>query len=86
MKANIGDWLVMKGLTIDTPDKRGLITDIRNDDGSPPYVVHWLDSDHVATVFPGSDAIIVTAAEQHAADEETNRRIASHADTTHHFT
>lgn len=86
MKANIGDWLVMKGLTIDTPDKRGLITDIRNDDGSPPYVVHWLDSDHVATVFPGSDAIIVTAAEQHAADEETNRRIAAHADTTHHFT
>ena len=53
MKAEVGDWLVMKGLTVDRPDKRGLITDIRNSDGSPPYVVHWLDSDHVATVYPG---------------------------------
>ncbi len=32
MKARVGDWLVMKGLTIDTPDQRGLITDIRSGD------------------------------------------------------
>jgi len=86
MKAEVGDWLVMKGLTVDRPDKRGLITDIRNSDGSPPYVVHWLDSDHVATVYPGPDAIIVTAAEQHAADERANRRMASFQDgVAHHF-
>jgi hypothetical protein len=86
MKAKVGDWLVMKGFSVDTPDKRGMITDVRNDDGSPPYVVHWLDSDHVATVFPGSDAIIMTAAEQHAADVHANRRMASGQGTTHHFT
>jgi hypothetical protein len=78
MKASVGDWLVMKGLMVGRPDRRGLITDIRNDDGTPPYVVHWLDDDHMATVFPGPDSIVVTAAEQRAADERLNRRLASH--------
>jgi len=77
MKANVGDWLVMKGLTVDQSEHRGLITEVHSADGSPPYVVHWLDNDHVATVFPGSDAIVVTAAEQRAADERAERRIAS---------
>ena len=86
MKAEVGDWLVTKGLTIGRPEKRGLITEVHSTDGSPPYVVHWLDSDHVATVFPGPDTIVVTAAEQTAADERTNRRIASvHPGSTHHF-
>ena len=77
MKAKVGDWLVMKGFTIDQPEQRGLITEVHSDDGSPPYVVHWLDSDHVATVFPGPDAVVVTAAERHAADERAARRIES---------
>jgi hypothetical protein len=86
MEAEVGDWLVMKGFTIDQPDQRGLITEVHSADGSPPYVVHWLDSDHVATVFPGPDAIIVTAAEQRAADERARRRIASiQSGITSHF-
>jgi hypothetical protein len=86
MKAEVGDWLVMKGFTIDQPEQRGLITDVHSDDGSPPYVVHWLDSDHVATVFPGPDAIVVTAAAQRAADERVARRIESvQAGIAHHF-
>jgi hypothetical protein len=86
MKATVGDWLVMKGLTIDRPDRRGLITDVRNGDGSPPYIVHWLDSEHVATVFPGPDAVIVTSAEQKEADERASQRMASLQDgLIHHF-
>jgi Domain of unknown function (DUF1918) len=86
MKAEVGDWLVMKGCIGDQPDQRGLVTEVHSDDGSPPYVVHWLDSGHVATVFPGPDAIIVTAADQDAAAERTKRRIASvQAGITHHF-
>lgn len=86
MKATVGDWLVMKGLTIDQPEQRGLITEVHSDDGSPPYVVHWLDSGHVATVFPGSDAIVVTAAEQRAADVRASRRIESvQSGIAHHF-
>ena len=42
----------------------GLITEVHGADGAPPYVVRWLANGHVATVFPGSDAIVVTAAEQ----------------------
>jgi hypothetical protein len=74
MKAKVGDWLVLKGATIDQPDQRGLITEIHSTDGSPPYVVRWLSNDHEATVVPGSDAIIVTAAEQAHTDERARNR------------
>jgi hypothetical protein len=77
MKAKVGDWLVMKGFTIDQPEQRGLIVEVRSVNGAPPYGVRWLDSDHVATVFPGPNAVIVTAAEQRAADERAMRRIES---------
>ena len=74
MKANVGDWLVIKGTTIDRPDQRGLITEVHSPDGSPPYVVHWLETGHVATVIPGPDAVIVSAKEQEVADERTRHR------------
>ncbi|MCV7099339.1 DUF1918 domain-containing protein [Mycobacterium palustre] len=64
MKADVGDWLVIKGATTELPDQRGEITEVRGADGGPPYVVRWLASGHVATVFPGSDALVVSAAEQ----------------------
>jgi hypothetical protein len=38
--------------------RRGVIVDVRNDDGSPPYRVKWLDDGHEALVFPGVDARI----------------------------
>jgi uncharacterized protein DUF1918 len=74
MKAKVGDWLVIKGTTIDRPDQRGLITEVHSSDGSPPYVVRWLDTDHVATVFPGPDAVVVTVDEQKAADKRAQHR------------
>ena len=45
-------------------------------DGSPPYVVRWLATGHVATVVPGPDAIVVTPEEQEAADERAQERAA----------
>jgi hypothetical protein len=74
MKGKVGDWLVIKGTTLDRPDQRGLITEVHSSDGSPPYVVRWLDNDHLATVFPGPDAIVITAEEQKAADKRAQRR------------
>ena len=74
MKAKVGDWLVIKGVTIEQPDQRGLITEVHSSDGTPPYVVRWLATDHEATVFPGPDAVIVTAAEQAGADKRARRR------------
>ena len=84
MKAKVGDWLVIKGTTIDQPGHRGLITEVRSAEGSPPYVVRWLDSDHVATVFPGTDAVVVTAAEQEAADERAQHRFGAVQAAIHH--
>ncbi len=74
MKAKVGDWLVIKGTTVDRPDQRGLITEVHSSDGGPPYVVRWLDTDHLATVFPGPDAVVVTAEEQTVADERAQHR------------
>lgn len=74
MKAKVGDWLVIKGTTIDQRDQRGLITEVHTSDGSPPYMVRWLETDHLATVFPGPDAVIVTAAELKEADERAQQR------------
>ncbi len=75
MKANVGDWLVVKGTTTELADQRGLITEVHGADGAPPYVVRWLANGHVATVFPGSDAIVVTAAEQEKADERARQQV-----------
>lgn len=77
MKANVGDWLVIKSGTIGRADLRGLITAVRSPDGEPPYAVRWLATDEEATVFPGPDAIVVTAAEQKAADERARSRFAA---------
>ena len=45
-------------------------------DGSPPYVVRWLATGHVATVVPGPDAIVVTPEEQEPADQRAQERAA----------
>ena len=74
MKAKVGDLLVVKGTTVERHDQRAVITEVRSDDGSPPYVVRWLADDHIATVYPGPDALVVTAAEQAAADARGRSR------------
>jgi Domain of unknown function (DUF1918) len=77
MKAKAGDWLVFKGTHVDQADQRGLIIEVHGTDGAPPYVVRWLATGHMAIVFPGPDAVIVTAAEQEAADERARSHVAS---------
>jgi len=77
MRADVGDWLVIKSGTLGHPDLRGLITAVRSPDGEPPYRVRWLATGEEATVYPGPDAIVVTAAEQEAADERARSRSAA---------
>jgi hypothetical protein len=74
MKAKVGDFLEIKGTTVEMSDQRGLITEVRSADGSPPYVVRWLSTDHIATVYPGPDAVVVSASEQQAADARAQPR------------
>jgi hypothetical protein len=85
VKAKIGDWLVIKSAKIGQPDLRGFITAVRSPDGEPPYRVRWLATGDEATVFPGPDAIVVTAGEQKVADERARARFAAvQAAITHH--
>lgn len=74
MKAKVGDFLEVKGTTVEQHDRRAVITEVRSADGSPPYVVRWLNTDQIATVYPGPDAVVVTAAEQEAADARARNR------------
>ena len=58
MKGHVGDRLVVQGLHADDHRRIGVITELRHDDGSPPYLVRWLDNGHEGLVFPGTDATI----------------------------
>ena len=76
MKARAGDWLVVEGTTLDRHRREGMITEVRTADGSPPYLVRWLDTDHVSLVFPGPDARVETP------EEHTAHRTRSSATST----
>ena len=52
MKAKVGDFLVIKGTTVEQHDQRGEITEVRSADGSPPYVVRWLANDQSRRCIP----------------------------------
>jgi len=65
MRAQVGDWLVVRSHTEGQHDRRAEIVGTRPD-GAPPYTVRWTDDDREALVFPGPDAQVVTAA-AHAA-------------------
>jgi uncharacterized protein DUF1918 len=65
MKAQIGDRLILQGTHVGEHNRVGVIMDLRHPDGTPPYLVRWLDDGHEGLVFPGPDALI------QAADEES---------------
>lgn len=54
MKAQPGDWLVVKSTVIDRPEQRARVLEVHSADGSPPYRVKWLHDDHESLVFPGT--------------------------------
>ncbi|HEX2498037.1 MAG TPA: DUF1918 domain-containing protein [Actinomycetes bacterium] len=56
MKAEIGDWVVIKRARLGEPLRRAQIVELRHPDGTPPYVIRWLDTGQVALLFPGPDA------------------------------
>jgi len=57
MKAQVGDRLMPDG----DGRRAGVIIGLRNADGSPPYIVKWLSSGHVALVFPGPYTKVIRA-------------------------
>ncbi len=58
MRAQVGDRLIVKGHRVGDPDRNAVILEVRGEDGAPPYLVRWVEDDHVSLFFPGSDAIL----------------------------
>ncbi|MBB6171828.1 hypothetical protein HNR23_001888 [Nocardiopsis mwathae] len=60
MRARIGDRLVVESERHDMHRRTGVVTEVRGDNGAPPYQVRWLDEDkdHEVLVYPGPDAHI----------------------------
>jgi hypothetical protein len=50
MKADVGDHLVTEG---PAGRRECEIIKLEHADGSPPYVVRWLGSGHIALIVPG---------------------------------
>ena len=56
MKASVGDHIIVASPAVDGPVRDGEIVELRDPDGSPPYVVCWSDTGNTALFFPGPDA------------------------------
>jgi Domain of unknown function (DUF1918) len=48
--------LILEATRVGEHRRIGVITEVRHPDGTPPYLVRWLDRDHESLVFPGPDA------------------------------
>lgn len=60
MQAHVGDRLHVHSRTVGLGDRVGEITEVRGDDGAPPYVVRFPDG-HETLVFPGPDSVVEPA-------------------------
>jgi hypothetical protein len=65
MNAQVGDRILIPAHTTTQRDREGEIVEVRNPDGTPPYLVRWSDG-HTGLVFPGPEAILRTKAEQNS--------------------
>jgi uncharacterized protein DUF1918 len=70
MKAHVGDRLVPDG----DLRRAGVIINLPNADGSPPYVVKWLSSGHVALVFPGPYTQVIRREDARLASSSEERQ------------
>ncbi|WP_214108658.1 DUF1918 domain-containing protein [Acrocarpospora catenulata] len=59
MHAEVGDKLIVEGTHQGEPQRIGIVRELRHEDGTPPYVVHWLGTDQETLVYPGPDAHVV---------------------------
>ncbi|MFI5541617.1 MULTISPECIES: DUF1918 domain-containing protein [unclassified Nocardia] len=77
MHAQVGDWLIVEGRNLGGAVRRGLIEEVHGSDGTPPYLVHWIDTGHRALTFPGPDAHVVTRDELRAQEEIAEAHLSS---------
>ena len=61
MHAMKGHWLIVESAVLGRHSRRGLILNVDDPDGAPPFLVRWNDNGHEGLVFPGPDAHITAA-------------------------
>jgi hypothetical protein len=61
MFARVGDRILVRGHRTGQPDRHCVILKIDHEDGEPPYVVQWDDSERQDLYFPGSDATVISS-------------------------
>jgi hypothetical protein len=57
MHATVGDRILIRGKTVETPDRHGEIVELRGDNGEPPYLVRF-ENGHESVVYPGTDFVV----------------------------
>jgi hypothetical protein len=65
MRANVGDWLRLRGKHVGDSDRVGVIRAV-GENGAPPYKVRFDGVER--TVYPGPDAVIENAGMGEAAE------------------
>jgi hypothetical protein len=58
LRVSVGDIIVVGATRSDPPAREGVIVEVQNGDGSPPYVVFWSDNGQRALLYPGRDVSI----------------------------
>ena len=51
------DRIVIRGKTVESPDRFGEVIEARGENGEPPYLVRF-DDGHETLVYPGTDTVI----------------------------
>ena len=74
LRAAAGDWLVVES-SLDTRHRRQAQILGTGAGGAPPFRVRWTDTDQLGLLFPGPDARVVSAAEQHDEDRADQHRV-----------
>lgn len=58
--ASVGDQVVIRGRHVDDAARTGVIIEVNDPNGDPPYRVRFADG-HEALVFPGPDCVITAS-------------------------
>jgi len=59
MKAAVGDRIIVASTKLGGKVREGRVVEVEHADGTPPYLVEWVDGGQRALVFPGPDAHIL---------------------------
>lgn len=64
MEATQGDRIIVRGRTVGSSDRHGVIVEVRGQGGAPPYLVRF-DDGHETVMYPGGDFGVERGHESH---------------------